>query len=57
MRRFLRLLLLLAALAVATSACVQDELKLNQTYRDVIQLSLSVGYALTVNPTGIGRSR
>jgi hypothetical protein len=38
MRRFLRLLLLLAALAVATSAGAQDELKLNQTYRDAIQL-------------------
>ncbi len=38
MRRFLRLLILQAALAVATCASAQDELKLNQTYRDAIQL-------------------
>ncbi len=41
MRRFLRFLFLLAALAVATSASAQDKLTLNQTYRDVIRLHFS----------------
>ncbi len=52
MRRFLRLLLLLAALAVATSAGAQDKLTLNQTYRDVIQLSFPAGKTQIPLPEG-----
>ena len=52
MRRFLRLLLLLAALAVATSASAQDELKLNQTYRDVIPLHFPAGKTQIPLPEG-----
>ncbi len=52
MRRFLRLLILLAALAFATSAGAQDELKLNQTYRDVIRLHFSAGKTQIPLPEG-----
>ncbi len=52
MRRFLRLLILLAALAVATSASAQDELKLNQTYRDVIRLHFPAGKTQIPLPEG-----
>ncbi len=52
MRRFLRLLFLLAALAVATSAGAQDELKLNQTYRDVIRLHFPAGKTQIPLPEG-----
>ena len=52
MRRFLRLLLLLAALAVATSASAQDTLKLNQTYRDVIPLHFPAGKTQIPLPEG-----
>ena len=52
MRRFLRLLILLAALAVATSAGAQDELKLNQTYRDVIRLHFPAGKTQIPLPEG-----
>ncbi len=52
MRRFLRLLILLAALAFATSAGAQDELKLNQTYRDVIRLHFPAGKTQIPLPEG-----
>ncbi len=52
MRRFLRLWLLLAALAVATSAGAQDKLTLNQTYRDVIRLDFPAGKTLIPLPEG-----
>ncbi len=52
MRRFLRLLLLLAAPAVATSASAQDELKLNLTYRDVIRLHFPAGKTQIPLPEG-----
>lgn len=52
MRRFLRLLILLAALAFATSAGAQDKLSLNQTYRDVIRLHFPAGKTQIPLPEG-----
>ena len=52
MRRFLRLLILLAALAVAPNANAQGGLNLNQTYRDVIQLSFPTGKTQIPLPEG-----
>ena len=53
MRRFcLYFSFLLAALVVAPNANAQDTLKLNQTYRDVIQLSFSAGKTQIPLPEG-----
>ena len=53
MRRLcLCLSFLLGALVVAPSAIAQDELKLNQTYRDVIQLSFPAGQTQIPLPEG-----
>ncbi len=52
MRRFLRLLILLASLAVATRASAQDTLNLNQTYRDVIRLHFPAGKTQIPLPEG-----
>ncbi len=43
---------LLAALVVAPSAIAQDELKLNQTYRDVIRLHFPAGKTQIPLPEG-----
>ncbi len=45
-------MILLAALAFATSADAQDELKLNQTYRDVIRLHFPAGKTQIPLPEG-----
>ena len=52
MRRSLRFPILLAALAVATSASAQDKLTLHQTYRDVIRLKLETGATQIPLPAG-----
>ena len=53
MRRLcLCLSFLLAALVVAPSAIAQDQLKLNQTYRDVIRLDFSAGKTQIPLPEG-----
>ncbi len=52
MRRFLHFSIVLAMLAVAPSANAQDELKLNQTYRDVIQLHFPAGKTQIPLPEG-----
>ena len=52
MRRFLRLLLLLAALVVAPNANAQGGLSLNQTYRDVIRLHFPAGKTQIPLPEG-----
>ena len=45
--------ILLSVLIIAPSAIAQDELKLNQTYRDVIQLSFPAGKTQIPLPEGM----
>ncbi len=52
MRRFLHFSIVLAMLAVAPSANGLDELKLNQTYRDVIRLHFPAGKTQIPLPEG-----
>ena len=52
MRRFLLFSIVLTMLAVAPSANAQDELKLNQTYRDVIRLHFPAGKTQIPLPEG-----
>ena len=52
MRRFLHFSIVLAMLAVAPSANAQDELTLNQTYRDVIRLHFPAGKTQIPLPEG-----